>query len=137
MTLMAAWWLQEQADTRFEKLAYGVGGALVAGSPYHAIGRVATHLDDLNYWAHAARVNRSHHAYMARRGMQISSAGAAEIAFTQGRFIPMARPGSFPVRILRGRGVRIAAKLGGRLVPGLGWALLAYDVYTVAKMISD
>jgi len=137
MTLTAAWWLYEKADTASEKLLYGLGGALVAGSPYHTIGRVATHLDDVNYWTHASRVNRSHHAYMVRRGMQISAGGARSMAYTSGTFVPMARHGSFLVRILRGRGARIAAKLAGRMVPGLGWALLAYDVYTVSQAIAS
>ncbi len=29
-------------------------------------------------------------------------------------------------------GVKIGAKVGGRLIPGVGWALLAYDVYDIA-----
>ncbi len=29
-------------------------------------------------------------------------------------------------------GAKTGAKLGGRLIPGVGWALLAYDVYDVA-----
>ncbi len=29
-------------------------------------------------------------------------------------------------------GAKIGAKVGGRLIPGVGWALLAYDVYDIA-----
>ncbi len=29
-------------------------------------------------------------------------------------------------------GVKAGAKVGGRLIPGVGWALLAYDVYDIA-----
>lgn len=137
MTLTASWWLYDQANNPFQKVVYGAGGIAVAGSPYHTIAKVANRLDDVNYWAQVARVNRSHHAYMARHGMQISASSARHFAFTSGPFIPAARPGTYPVRILRGRGARIAARIAGRAVPGLGWALLAYDIYTVGKMIAD
>ncbi len=29
-------------------------------------------------------------------------------------------------------GVKLGARIGGRLIPGVGWALLAYDVYDIA-----
>ncbi len=29
-------------------------------------------------------------------------------------------------------GVKLGARVGGRLIPGVGWALLAYDVYDIA-----
>lgn len=29
-------------------------------------------------------------------------------------------------------GAKLGAKVGGRLIPGVGWALLAYDVYDIA-----
>jgi len=29
-------------------------------------------------------------------------------------------------------GAKVGARIGGRLIPGVGWALLAYDVYDVA-----
>ncbi len=137
MTVYAGYWLYNQAETDLEKVVAFPAAVAVSGSPYHTIGKVATHLDDINYWTHAARVNQSHHAYMARRGMQISASGARSLAYTSGTFVPMARPGSFSVRILRGRGARIAAKVAGRMVPGLGWALLAYDLYTVGQAVLD
>ena len=137
MTVYAGYWLYNQAETDLEKVVAFPAAVAVSGSPYHTIGKVATHLDDINYWTHAARVNQSHHAYMARRGMQISASGARSLAYTSGTSVPMARPGSFPVRILRGRGARIAAKVAGRMVPGLGWALLAYDLYTVGQAVLD
>ncbi len=137
MTVYAGYWLYNQAETDLEKVVAVPAAIAVSGSPYHTIGKVATHLDDINYWTHASRVNQSHHAYMARRGMQISASGARSMAYTSGTFVPMARHGSFPVRILRGRGARIAAKVAGRMVPGLGWALLAYDLYTVGQAVLD
>ncbi len=137
MTVYAGYWLYNQAESDLEKVVAFPAAIAVSGSPYHTIGKVATHLDDINYWTHAARVNQSHHAYMARRGMQISASGARSLAYTSGKFVPMARPGSFPVRILRGRGARIAARVAGRMVPGLGWALLAYDLYTVGQAVLD
>ncbi len=137
MTLTAAWWMYDQAETSAQKAVYGLAGVAVAGSPYHSMGVLARHLDDVNYWTHAARVNASHHSYMVRRGMSISPTAAKNFAFTSGRFVPMARAGFFPVPLARGRGARIAAKLAGRLVPGLGWGLLAYDLYTVAGMVRD
>ncbi len=137
MTVYAGYWLYNQAETDLEKVVAVPAAIAVSGSPYHTIGKVATHLDDINYWTHASRVNQSHHAYMVRRGMAISGTSARSLAYTQGTFVPMARPGSFPVRILRGRGARIAAKVAGRMVPGLGWALLAYDLYTVGQAVMD
>ena len=137
MTVYAGYWLYGQAESDLEKAVAVPASIAVSGSPYHTIGKIATHLDDINYWTHAARVNRSHHAYMVRRGMPISGAGARSLAYTRGSFVPMARSGSFPIRILRGRGARVAARMAGRMVPGLGWALLAYDVYTVAQAVMD
>jgi hypothetical protein len=29
-------------------------------------------------------------------------------------------------------GSKVGARVGGRLIPGVGWALLAYDVYDIA-----
>ncbi len=29
-------------------------------------------------------------------------------------------------------GAKVGARIGGRLIPGVGWALLAYDVYDIA-----
>ena len=133
MTLIAADYIYGRAETPLEKAAAAPAAAIVAGSPYGAISRAALHLDDVNFWSHAARVNQSHHAYMVRRGMPISSAAARNFAFTSGQFVPMARSGRFPVRILRKRGLVFAAKLAGRAVPGLGWALLAYDLYTIGN----
>ncbi len=35
-------------------------------------------------------------------------------------------------RIAGKAGVKLGARIGGRLIPGVGWALLAYDVYDIA-----
>ena len=35
-------------------------------------------------------------------------------------------------KVLGKAGVKLGARVGGRLIPGVGWALLAYDVYDVA-----
>jgi hypothetical protein len=34
--------------------------------------------------------------------------------------------------LTKGAGYKIGARIGGRLIPGVGWALLAYDVYDIA-----
>ncbi len=38
----------------------------------------------------------------------------------------------FGKRIAGKAGVKVGARIGGRLIPGVGWALLAYDVYDIA-----
>lgn len=35
-------------------------------------------------------------------------------------------------KVLGKAGVKLGARVGGRLIPGVGWALLAYDVYDIA-----
>ncbi len=40
--------------------------------------------------------------------------------------------GAFGKKVLGKAGVKVGARVGGRLIPGVGWALLAYDVYDIA-----
>ncbi len=157
MTLTLAWWLydkqykaEKHSITRRGKpaspttvalsnYAFGLAAVRVAGAPYDYFIRGAQRLRDIDYWSDMARGNRAAHQYMVKHGMPISKASAKAFAATSGTFVPgTARyAGSAGVRIMRGRGARLAVKLGARFVPGLGWALLAYDVYTVSKMILD
>ncbi len=39
--------------------------------------------------------------------------------------------GAFGKKVLGKAGVKVGARVGGRLIPGVGWALLAYDVYDI------
>ncbi len=141
MTLVGAYWFYNQVDPEhpLSKLYTGMASLHIAGAPYDYFIRGSQRLRDINWWTHSARVSEGHHRYMARRGMPISSSSARHFATTIGDFVPgTARyPGQAGARILRGRGSRIAAKIAGRMVPGLGWAMLAYDAYTVSKMILD
>ena len=141
MTLTGAYWLWDQVDpdSYWEGYATGVVGLHVAGAPYDTFLRGSQKLRDINWWSDMAYANRQAHRTMVSRGMSISSRSAAQFAQTSGSFVPgTARyAGSPGARILRGRGARIAAKVAGRMVPGLGWALLAYDIYTVGRMITD
>lgn len=141
MTLTGAYWLWEKSDpdTPLEAYLTGVASLHVAGAPYDYFLRGSQRLRDINWWSDIAHANRQAHSYMARRGMPISKSSARHFAQTTGSFVPgTARyPGSAGARILRGRTARIAAKVAGRMVPGLGWALLAYDIYTVGRMITD
>lgn len=126
MTLTVAWWLHERVPEH--PLAHGISAVplvLVAGAPYDAFTRATATLTRFNRWDHAQRVAKSHHSYMVRRGMTISKSSAHHFA--------QAGVGRARSRMA----LRFGAKLGARLVPGLGWALLAYDVYTVTNMILD
>lgn len=143
MTLSVAWWLYEKqrkaekysVTRRGEKAspslvalsnyAAALGLAHLAGSPYHTIGRVTERLGAFNRGVRAQQVARSQHSYMVRHGMNISKSSASHFA--------QAGVGRARSRMA----LRIGAKMGARLIPGLGWALLVYDVYTVTNMILD
>ncbi len=140
MTLTVAWWLYDQIPDHPVPKALALPAAVaVSGLPYDAFIKGSQALRDINWWSDMAAADRWTHRQMVKRGMPISKSSAAHFARTSGTFVPgTARyTGHAGARILRSRGLRIAAKLGGRLVPGLGWALLAYDVYTVTNMILD
>ena len=126
MTLTVAWWLHEQVpDNPLAHTISAVPLLGVAGAPYDAFIRSTDSLDRYNRGVHARRVAISQHSYMVRHGMSIPESSARHFA-------------QAGVGRARGRAaMRMGAKLGARLVPGLGWAMLAYDVYTVANMIMD
>ena len=75
----------------------------IAGTPYGAISKVASRLDEYVY-------NTS------------TTGKMSSFSFTKKRFV-------YSNRWL----LRSGAKVGSRLVPGLGWGLLAYDLYTVGR----
>jgi len=133
MTLTVAWWLfgpNPETDTPGKKhpvsrvitLPIAIG---VAGMPYDAFNRGGSFLRRFNRGVALQRVATSQHAYMVRHGMKISRSSAAHFAH--------AGVGRARTRLA----LRFGAKMGARLIPGLGWALLAYDVYTVTNMILD
>ncbi len=158
MTLSLGWWLFERRYDYRDKhhggsrppgvgrLAVDFGVAAIslhlAAMPYNSIIRASNYLDSFNRGAHAQQVARSHFNYMTRRGMPISKASMRHFA-SQGvghrgfRYAFFGDPMGLNQVLTKGRYLRFAGKAGARLIPGLGWALLAYDVYTVAKMISD
>ncbi len=140
MTLTVAWWLYDQVPDQpvSKAMAFPLAVA-TAGLPYDAFWRSGQVLRDISWWSEMAAGNRAAHRHMVKHGMPISKSSAAHFARTSGSFVPgTARyTGHAGARILRSRGLRVAAKVGARFVPGLGWALLAYDVYTVTNMILD
>lgn len=140
MTLTVAWWLYDQVpDKPISKAMVFPLVVATAGLPYDAFIRTSQVLRDISWWSDMAAGNRASHQYMVKHGMPISRSSAAQFAKTSGSFVPgTARfAGHSGARILRSRGLRVAAKVGARFVPGLGWALLAYDLYTVTNMILD
>jgi len=126
MTLTVAWWLHERVPDN--PLAHAISGIPllhVAGAPYDVFTRSTSAISRFNRGVHLHRVATSQHSYMVRHGMKISKSSAAHFA-------------QAGVGRLRSRtALRVAGKLGARLIPGLGWAMLAYDVYTVTNMILD
>jgi len=126
MTLTVAWWLHEQVpDHPAAQVTSAVPLALVAGAPYDAFIRATDSLDRFNRADRLRRTAVAQHSYMVRHGMPVSKSSARHFA--------AAGVG----RLRTKAALRFGAKLGARFVPGLGWALLAYDVYTVGKMITD
>ena len=124
MTLTVAWWLHQHAPEHpAGVLAVPLIG--VAGAPYDAFTRAGSSLRRFNRGVALQRAATSQHAYMVRHGMKISQSSAAHFA--------QAGVGRARTRLA----LRFGAKMGARLIPGLGWALLAYDVYTVTNMILD
>jgi len=124
MTVTFAWWLHEHAPDHPEGI-FAVPLIGVAGAPYDAFTRAGSSLRRFNRGVVLQRVATAQHSYMVRHGMKISKSSAAHFA--------QAGVG----RIRSRAALRIGAKMGARLIPGLGWAMLAYDVYTVANMILD
>lgn len=141
MTLTGAYWFWNQVDPETPWGAYvtGVASLHIAGAPYDTFIRGSQTLRDINWWSDMAAFDRWSHQEMVKHGRKISPSSAKHFAQTAGDFVPgTARyPGQAGARILRGRTARIAAKVAGRMVPGLGWALFAYDLYTVGRMITD
>jgi len=140
MTLTVAWWLYDQVpDHPVSKAAVFPLAVATAGLPYDVFIRGGQVLRDISWWSDMAAASRFEHQYMVKHNLPISKKSAAHFARTSGTFVPgTARyTGHAGARILRSRGLRVAAKVGARFVPGLGWALLAYDVYTVTNMILD
>ena len=140
MTLTTAWWLYDQVpDHPVPKALAAPFSLAAAGLPYQSVIKTSQVLRDITWWSDIAAASRFEHRYMVKHGMPISKASHAHFARTAGTFVPgTARyTGHAGARILRSRGLRLAAKVGARFVPGLGWAMLAYDVYTVTNMILD
>lgn len=126
MTLTVAWWLHEHVPDH--PVAHGVSAIPligVAGAPYDAFTRATSSLSRFNRGVALQRAATSQHSYMVRHGMTISKSSAHHFA--------QAGVGRARTRLA----LRFGAKVGARLIPGLGWALLAYDVYTVTNMILD
>jgi len=126
LTLTVAWWLHEQVPNHpAAHITSAVPLIGVAGAPYDAFTRATDSLDRFNRRQHARRVAMSQHSYMVRHGMNIPKSSARHFA-------------KAGVGRARSRAaIRFGAKLGARMIPGLGWAMLAYDVYTVSNMILD
>ena len=142
MTLTVAWWLYDQApDNLPAKSAAAVAGIHVAGLPYHNIIKATNWLDAFNYGAHNQMVARQQFRTMVARGMPISKSSMRHFASYgvghRGLAYALRDPMGLNRVLTKGRWLRLAGKVGARAVPGLGWALLAYDVYTVTNMILD
>lgn len=61
-----------------------------------------------------------------RFGASLGGRVHAQLLYNRGKGLSVA------TRALRGPGYKIGGRIGGRLIPGVGWALLAYDVYDIA-----
>jgi len=126
MTLTVAWWLHERVpDHPVSHTLSAIPLLHVAGAPYDVFTRSTSALGRFNRGVALQRAAISQHSYVVRHGMNISKSSAAHFA--------QAGVGRARSRLA----LRLGAKVGARLIPGLGWALLAYDVYTVTNMILD
>ncbi len=126
MTLTVAWWLHERVPDNL--LAHSISAIPllhVALAPYDVFTRATSSVGRFNRGVALQRAATSQYSYMVRHGMSISSSSASHFA--------QAGVGRARTRLA----LRLAGKAGARLIPGLGWALLAYDVYTVTNMILD
>ena len=86
----------------FSLATAGIPAVTIAAMPYHTISVASSKLDEYVY--------------------RTSTTGKmSHFSFTKQRFV-------FSRRWL----LRSTAKVGARLVPGLGWALLAWDLYSLA-----
>jgi len=153
MTLTFAYWLydkmQDQRKTHTKTGSFGhvVGSVAytpiavgISLMPYHTIGKTMNWLDAFNRSAHAQQVARSQYNYMVKHGMKISKSSHAHFAqqgVARQRFFTTFNMRTARGVLTKGKYLRFAGKMGARLVPGLGMALLAYDVYTVTNMILD
>lgn len=126
MTLTVAWWLHEQVpDHPVAQVTSAVPLLAVAGAPYDAFIRSTDSISRFNRADRLRRTAVAQHSYMVRHGMPISKSSASHFAH--------AGVG----RVRTKAALRFGARVGARLVPGLGWAMLAYDIYTVGGMILD
>lgn len=128
---------ENRAAEKLSDFYLGIASLHIAGAPYDRFSKASQTLRDINWWSDMAAFDRWSHQEMVKSGRAISPSSAKHFARTSGTFVPgTARyAGHSGARILRSRGARVAAKVAGRLVPGLGWALLAYDLYSAGKYI--
>jgi hypothetical protein len=90
----------------------GVAPALAIGvSPYAQLQRVTMGLED----------------YVANRGYQ---GRQFRFSMSQGKFL-------FGRSLSKRMALRMAAKVGARFVPGVGWALLVVDAWAVGKWLGE
>ena len=76
------------------------------------------------YFSHLSYAKSSIGFPMPRFNYITPASGAERIGARVG-----ARVGS---RLGLQAGAKVGARIGGRLIPGVGWALLAYDIYDIA-----
>ncbi len=143
MTVTAAYWFYGQVDPQHPvtKTWTGIAALHLAGMPYHSLGKAMNWLDAFNYGAHNQMVARQHFNVMVDRGMKIPKSSLRHFAQSgvghRGLAYAIRDPYRLNQVLTKGKYLRFAGKAAGRLVPGLGWALLAYDLYTVGRMITD
>ncbi len=141
MTIVVADRFYDYVDPQnpLSKFYTGAAALHLAGMPYHSILKAANWVDEFNRGAHAQMVARTHFDYMTRRGMPISKASLRHFASQgvghRGLRYAIYDPMKLNQVLTKGKYLRFAGKMAGRMVPGLGWALLAYDVYTVSKAV--
>jgi len=123
-------WMWKQYDPQDDITPYAlVGMATAVANLFPAVSLIQAGVRGEQMFSHVtyARFNPwakpvFHYTQAASKAERIG----ARVGSLVGRFpIP-------PSKALAKAGAKAGAKVGGRLIPGVGWALLAYDVYDVA-----
>jgi len=87
-------------------------------------------LDPMRFGLKAAMSSRKEFQMMSSQAYRLGAKIGEHIAWPTKHpvFLPGSKQGQAALKSMR-KGARIGGRVGFRAIPGLGWAMLAYDVY--------